>query len=238
MNSFFNDLEKQLSGMDGGNISAPLWLSGLEWGGADEKVTSEITRPTHEVHGYCVPYLSSGWKAENLNFYKWQFDQKIAKILCKAFEFQGGYKNYMKDHYCNFDSNEFKLNLFPLPCKNMNTWSEEHIELTKTKIKYHYQTHCSVSRFKLFNDLVKEFEPKVIVCFGQKYLEEYKMAFWSCNDNRIDYTEVLESVGVKNTLKILKANGLPILVIAPFLGRNLVANVELDKVGEIIKTYL
>tara|TARA_Y100000782_G_C10127121_1_gene241212 strand:- start:696 stop:1058 length:363 start_codon:yes stop_codon:yes gene_type:complete len=120
----------------------------------------------------------------------------------------------------------------------MNTWSEEHIELTKTKIKYHYQTHCSVSRFKLFNDLVKEFEPKVIVCFGQKYLEEYKMAFWSCNDNRIDYTEVLESVGVKNTLKILKANGLPILVIAPFLGRNLVANVELDKVVEIIKTYL
>ena len=64
------------------------------------------------------------------------------------------------------------------------------------------------------------------------------MAFWSCNNNRIDYTEVLESVGVKNTLKILKANGLPILVIAPFLGRNLVANVELDKVGEIIKTYL
>lgn len=59
MNSFYNDLTKQLSGMDGGNISSPLWLSGLEWGGADEKVTSEITRPTHEVHGYCVPHLSS-----------------------------------------------------------------------------------------------------------------------------------------------------------------------------------
>ncbi|TMO99741.1 hypothetical protein CWC14_04090 [Pseudoalteromonas sp. S3260] len=235
---FFNDLEKQLPGMDGGNINAPLWLSGLEWAGADEKVTLDITRPTHEVHGYCVPYLSSGWKAENLNFYKWQFDQKIAKILCKAFEFEGGYKNYMKDHYCNFDSNEFKLNLFPLPCKNMNTWSEEHIELTKTKIKYHYQTHCSITRFKLFNALVKQFQPKVVVCFGPKYVEEYKMAFWGDTYNENECAEERVFLGSKNELRILKGHGLPVLVLAPFLGRNLVANVELNNVGEIIKTYL
>lgn len=236
--SFFKQLKNQLPGVDGGNIRAKLWFSGLEWAGGDEAITLDVTRPVVDIDGLKVPYLSEEWKLANPNFYKWQFDQKIAKIICKAIDFESGYKKYMKDSYCNFDSNEFKLNLFPLPCKNISAWSDAHIELTKTKIKYHYQTYCSGTRFKLLSALVKKFEPKVIVCFGQRYLEEYKIAFWDCNQNSVNYREVLAPVGVKNTLKILIADGLPILIIAPFLGRNLVANAELDLVGETIKKYL
>jgi hypothetical protein len=64
------------------------------------------------------------------------------------------------------------------------------------------------------------------------------MAFWGDTYNESECTEERVFLGIKNELRILKANGLPVLVLAPFLGRNLVANVELNKVGEIIKTYL
>mgnify|MGYP004041394713 FL=1 len=90
----------------------------------------------------------------------------------------------------------------------------------------------------MFNALVKQFQPKVVVCFGPKYVEEYKMAFWSDTYNENECAEERVFLGSKNELRILKGQGLPVLVLAPFLGRNLVANVELNNVGEIIKTYL
>ncbi|QUI69601.1 hypothetical protein [Pseudoalteromonas sp. M8] len=238
MNSFYNRLTTSLIGMDGGNIKAPLWVSGLEWAGYDEEITSKVTRPTYEVDGHKVPYLSDEWKASTPNFYKWQFDQKVAKILCRAFDYQGEYKDYMKEKYCSSSSNEFKLNLFPLPCRNVNDWQKQHIELTSTKIKYHYQTHCSITRFFLFNQLVKQFNPKVVLCFGQRFIEEYKMAFCGAYDTNSFHLEEYKLGSGKSRVKILTSDIFPTLVIAPFLGRNLVANSELEELGSIIAKYL
>ena len=44
MNEFYTRLEKDLIGIDGGNITAPLWLSGLEWGTSDEGIIDCVTK--------------------------------------------------------------------------------------------------------------------------------------------------------------------------------------------------
>lgn len=49
MDDFYSSLERSLIGCDGGNIRAPLWFSGIEWGISDEKITSEMKRPTYAV---------------------------------------------------------------------------------------------------------------------------------------------------------------------------------------------
>ncbi|MBQ4838491.1 hypothetical protein [Pseudoalteromonas luteoviolacea] len=238
MNCFYKRLETSLAGMDGGNINAKLWFSGLEWAGKDEAITLEVTRPTYSENTLSVPYLSPDWKRKNPNFYKWQFDQKIAKIICRVLDYKGAYKEYMQDHYCNSNSNEFKLNLFPLPCNDLQSWDKEHIAITNTKIKYHYQTHCSNNRFKLFASLVKQYKPSVIVCFGTRFLEEYKMAFWGNGEPEMLSDERFKLSKGKNEIYIFKARRLPTLIICPFLGRNLVANIELEELGDIIKSIL
>jgi len=219
MNEFYTRLEKDLIGIDGGNITAPLWLSGLEWGTSDEGIIDCVTRPTYENADYIVPFLSSKWKSENSSLYKWQFDQKIAKILCHVFDYEGTYKEYMEKNYCDKESNEFKLNLFPLSAANMDEWTEKHINITQTKIKYHYKTYCSMFRFKLLHDLAIKFKPKVIVCFGPGHVEEFKMAFWGKN-HPSSQTKIEKMISDKNKLQILITENLPTLIIAPFLGRN------------------
>ncbi|PIW59955.1 hypothetical protein [Shewanella sp. CG12_big_fil_rev_8_21_14_0_65_47_15] len=237
MNDFYSSLENKLIGFDGGNISAPLWLSGLEWGTSDEEITDEITRPTYISSNYVVPHLSPEWKDNNPNFYKWQFDQKIAKILCHVFDFKGHYKEYMQNHYCDKNSNEFKINLFPLPAANIDSWLDDHVLLTKTKIKYHYKTYCANTRFKLLNDLVSQFKPQVIVCFGQGHTEEFKLAFWD-EEYSSQVNEQTVTISERNTIKILSSNHATKLIIAPFLGRNLTADIELNRIAEEVKNHL
>ncbi len=67
--------------------------------------------------------------------------------------------------------------------------------------------------------------PKLVDHYSDTYNES------ECAEERV-------FLGIKNELRILKVHGLPVLVLAPFLGRNLVANVELDKLGKTIKDYL
>lgn len=236
MDDFYSSLERSLIGCDGGNIRAPLWFSGIEWGTSDEKITSEMTRPTYSVSNYELPYLSKDWKKVNPGLLKWQFDQKISKILCNVFDYKGDYRDYMREKYCEVDSNEFKVNLFPLPAKNISEWSNEHIELTKTRIKYHYRTYCAHNRFKLLYVLVGKFKPKVIVCFGQSHLEEFKLAFWGSTSQ--SFKETKHEIGRRNSLSVLSSDNATKLVIAPFLGRNLTADSDLMEIAEVVKKII
>lgn len=237
MDDFYSSLERSLIGCDGGNIRAPLWFSGIEWGSSDERITSEMTRPTYAISNYAVPYLSKDWKNENPKLLNWQFDQKISKILCNAYDYNGDYRDYMRQKYCEADSNEFKVNLFPLPAINIDEWSVEHIELTKTRIKYHYQTYCAHHRFKLLHQLVKEFKPKVIVCFGRSFLEEFKLAFWGDGAPQ-SFKETKHEIGERNSLSVLSSDNATKLVIAPFLGRNLTADSDLMEIAEVVKRMI
>jgi hypothetical protein len=237
MIDFYTSLESNLIGFDGGNIRSPLWFSGLEWGSSDEKITANITRPTYSIANFDVPYLSKEWKGKTPQFFKWQFDQKIAKLLCRVFDFEGGYKEYMREKYCEVDSNEFKVNLFPLPAPQIDKWSAEHIELTKTRIKYHYQTYCAQYRFKLLHALVNEFKPKVIVCFGHGYMEEFKLAFWG-EGSPASLTETKFKIGERNIISVLSSNHATKLIVAPFLGRNLRANSDLEEIADIVKNII
>tara|TARA_R110002124_G_scaffold267375_1_gene434587 strand:+ start:3604 stop:4251 length:648 start_codon:yes stop_codon:yes gene_type:complete len=166
-----------------------------------------------------------------------KFDQKIAKLLCRIFDFGGCYKEYMREKYCEADLNEFKVNLFPLPAPQIDKWSTEHIDLTETRIKYHYQTYCAQYRFKLLNALVNEFKPKVIVCFGRGYIEEFKLAFWG-EGSPASLTEIEIKISELNIISVLSSNYATKLIIALFLGRNLTADRDLKEIAENIKNII
>ena len=143
----------------------------------------------------------------------------------------------MQKQYCDKNSNEFKVNLFPLPAANIDEWLDQHVELTKTKIKYHYKTYCAGHRFDLLNTLVNIYKPKIIICFGQGHEEEFKLAYWG-KDLPKSYTEEKIEISDRNNIKILSSDNPTKLFISPFLGRNLTADVELRKIAEVIKNHL
>ncbi|MCH1923967.1 hypothetical protein L9G74_05410 [Shewanella sp. C32] len=179
-----------------------------------------MTRPTYAMSNYLVPYLSKSWKSENPGLLKWQFDQKISKLSFYITDYEGHYRDYMRNKYCEADSSEFKVNLFPLPAKSIDEWSDAHIERTKTRIKYHYRTYCAQNRFKLLHALVDEFKPKVIVCFGQGYLEEFKLAFWGDGTPQ-SLKETKHEIGERNSISLFESDHATKPIVAPFLGRNL-----------------
>ena len=221
--------------MDGGNIKAPLWFCGIEWSSNGEAITDKITRDTYLVDELSVPYLSSKWKEAHSQYLKWQFDQKLSKIICEAIDYQGDYKSYLNSNFCDQKSNEFKLNLFPLAATDIKEWNEEHIRITGHRIKYHYMYQCAFSRFILFYRLVNLYHPKVIVCFGRTFLEEYFMAFMGDN---YKCSRKMIKLGLSTTIEVIEKQDHPVLLVCPFLGWGLNSDSKLRDLGKIIKSYL
>lgn len=232
--SFYNKIQSSLIGMDGGNIHASVWFCGIEWGTDEEKVIDYTTRDTYTENGLEIPYLSSQWKQNHPRLLNWQFDQKLAKIMCEVTQETNGYKEYLKTKYCDKNGNEFKLNLFPLPARNVEEWTQDHIKITGDCIKYHYYTHCAETRFKAFNKMINVYQPKVVVCFGSKFSEEYKLAF--LNDQQ-KYTQTSHKISNGNDIELIKAEGSPVILVCPFPGRKLNSDSDLKALGQIIRSH-
>ena len=88
-----------------------------------------------------------------------------------------------KEKFFTKDSNYLKLNLFPFNFPNTDNkhWDTKYIDLTGHKTKSKYEKWVWEERTKLFNDMVDNHSPKLIITFGankqKRYTELYKEAF-------------------------------------------------------------
>lgn len=148
---FFNSLENSIMDIDGGYIKSEVWFCGIEPGGAintdyvneyqakkhtvavNKILMNEDLLESHNIKNLMIPlFLDNIYETP-----KWVLDNYIAKIVSV-------FNNNNSKHF-NYDKNEdnvFKLNLFPLPAKDVDYWNKTHEEITGCTLKKEYYGKC------------------------------------------------------------------------------------------------
>jgi hypothetical protein len=182
---------KGYSGCDGGDIGCPespsIWVCGIEWGvgGSKEWLEKELESNTK------VPPLGYNNPEESLDCI---FNRQTMKLLCAI---DGGnadeYKSFAakKKPFVKSESGYFKMNLYPLSFKNTdhNLWEDYAPELTGFNSKNDYIQWCKENRFPFFSEITKKYKPKLIICFGKSYKEDFENAF--CRGSNEEHNEVI-----------------------------------------------
>jgi len=177
-NTAFSALAMSHYGHDGGNLAAPLWVSGIEWGGGISPVQllADIRNGPREAP------RSTVLQSERDKYAKYNFDRVWLKLLARSLGHSvTDYRNMLSEEVGALTATGpiLKLNLYPISFKNTyaGNWSKEFYELTGFPTKELYMAWVQTNRFKFFNDLVAKHRPKIIVCSGSSYKRDYLLAF-------------------------------------------------------------
>ncbi len=218
VNRDFENWACSFSGCDGGNLAAPLWFCGIEWGGgagADwlrKNIDSgAISQPSHiNVHQIEEQFA-------------YQFDQKLLKIYSVLTgEEASNYKAIsIKNGYLTKEGPIFKMNLYPVSFGNTSEdlWSRAHHEITGLATKSMYKALCQCKRFPMIKAWIQQASPKVVVCAGQTLYLEFIMAFCGIQEAH-DVKTKLTEVSIANRMIrwVMINDNKTLLVITPFFG--------------------
>lgn len=177
VNENFKKWALGFSGCDGGDIgsaqSPSVWLCGLEWGGGfkPEELADEFKDDVSEP--------SVGYKSHERNL-AYQYNIKAIKLLCAL----NGASDHVKFNetvkpFTQGAKGYFKLNLYPLAFKNTShsLWSEGFAKATGIENKSEYIRWIEQNRFPKLRAWAKERKPRLIICVGISYKNEFIAAF-------------------------------------------------------------
>lgn len=234
VNENFKKWALGFSGCDGGDIgsaqSPSVWLCGLEWGGGfkPEELADEFKDDVSEP--------SVGYKSHERNL-AYQYNIKAIKLLCALNEASDHVKfNETVKPFTQGAKGYFKLNLYPLAFKNTNhsLWSEGFAEATGLKNKGEYIRWIEQNRFPKLRAWAKERKPRLIICVGISYKNEFIAAFGG------EGAQVKEAVAGGKKFYYFKNEAGTIVAITYFLGNphGLNSDAAIKATGEKIAQIL
>lgn len=221
------------SGCDGGTIGSSknpaIWICGIEWGGGTD------------IEGL-KNFINQKWDSspdfgyddvKDLDFYP--YNRIVYKLLAVM-------KGYPIDDYKMFSQTEkpfvhnshssyFKMNLYPIPFINTDhsNWENGISKLTGFNSKQDYIDWCHENRFPVMKQWVQKYSPKMIICFGKTYTEEFNLAF---SDNNEPFViEPIEDI----VLQWKKNNNGTIIAVLPFpnaVNNGLKKNTSIELAGK------
>ena len=174
------------SGCDGGDPTAPIWLSGIEWGfgkspgqtdgeyeASLQKYYSEDLREDIGK-GAVQGHDEYSWAKHN----KYRFGQSVAKLYLAINGLP--VEQYREIGQLPGHHSLFKLNLYPIAFRyaDDSLWAKYGIqEITGMASKETYRTWCFLNRFPVISDLVKKHDPQLIIGMGITYLVDFFACF-------------------------------------------------------------
>ncbi|HDR14974.1 MAG TPA: hypothetical protein ENN79_05715, partial [Desulfobacteraceae bacterium] len=175
-----------LSGCDGGDPSAPVWISGIEWGYGKRRgqTDDEYEEAVSSYYSMNLPDEIAKGRYEPRGDYLWQehltypFGRSVAKLFMALNGL--GVENYNRIAEMDIDSKIFKLNLYPIAFRHAGDklWAKYHIgDLTGLDSKEVYRTWCFLNRFPFIAETVKRHNPKLIIGIGVTYLTDFFACF-------------------------------------------------------------
>jgi len=226
-NSRFAAFAKSHSGFQGGNPKSPVWVSGIEYGGALSG--NESFSPVESFPGIDQPE----WRK---NFLRYGFNRKLVKLLASIEgEKVRDYREFCEDRRVFAgDGLGLKLNLYPIQCRRAWAWSKAHAEITGFPTKTIYRGWCQAHRFPLFREWVGEYRPKIIIGSGHSHDEDFALAF--CRDQEEFFAEPERfKIGRHRIIQRSIWGGKTILFTLPFLGPGgLMSDKDIDAFGRAI----
>lgn len=232
-----------LSGCNGGDPKAKIWISGIEWGlGSDKNNIDDyyLRRLPEEISKGAYTPPIDGYDLRNLVKYK--FDASVAKLYCaiKGYE-PKNYKNIIKTMN---GSEIFKANLYPIAFRNTNQelWKKYKLdEVTGFKEKHLFKTWCFLNRFPAISKTISKDSPKLIICTGIGYITDF-FACYAGNGNINKSINSGELDGKRRYCWAKLNNGSLLVVIPFFLGHSGLNSDKLkkemgDKIRDLMHKY-
>lgn len=169
----FSKWARGFSGCDGGNLNGEIWICGIEYSAGDTEASlkEELSR---DVSSPPLP------RDNPKDFLNWRYNQSILKMLCALAGSNEHYKEFFaSQREFGPESNYFKLNVYPLAFKSVkqSLWTRWHAELTGFNIKNDCLDWCRANRFSWLRTLVEKHRPKLVLCTGADYREDFFEAF-------------------------------------------------------------
>lgn len=200
-----------------GNRAAPVWLCDV----SPHTVSTPLATPL-------IPWREPAvWDAEfrkrNKNeMLRWGGHQKAARIMASSrnadSDVSVDWESYYWSQLYARSGNEFRLSLFPLPTGTgaSRCWRTSHLDQPALNPQNRYLDLCRHGdRFSFIAALRKRMAPKVIVCFGPRYADDFQTAFGFVGTPASEM--VLQPADLPKRLQVFtKADST--LVIAPLLG--------------------
>lgn len=186
VNPDFRKWACSLSGCDGGDPHAPIWLSGIEYGYAKSRGQSKedyeaaITDyyvnelPREMALGPHEPKGSFNWH----DYMTGQFNLPTTKLFTAIHG--NSVESYARIYEEVDDVRFFKLNLYPVAFRYADSylWDKYKIaESTGLENKDAYRTWCLVNRFPVVAQKVTDYNPELIIGVGIGYLADFFVCF-------------------------------------------------------------
>jgi len=248
-NDLFISWASSFSGCDGGDIGSPnmpsIWYCGIEWGGGHEnnkeKLLDILSKPVAsppEGYGDCVDkkgILHPSWKWNLDYIFNWQAVKLLSVLL-------GGYvrdyKRFAEEvkPFTKGGSGYFKMNLYPLAFKNTSNahWGEGFAQATEFEHKNDYIEWVRKNRLPVMRHWAKKYRPKVIICTGITYANDFCAAFAE-GFSQLN-KEVIED---RELYWLINEDGCFVFVIPFMVNRfGLTRNAAIQAFGERMKTIV
>lgn len=114
---------------------------------------------------------------------------KIYDIMSKIVaEPQADWKTYRNGRLFQKGSNEFQMNLYPLG-KKTTEWNSEYEKIFGFRDADDYISTVREQRFPLLRKFRDDHKPKVTICFGSTYTDDFINAFGLENENHIQIAD-------------------------------------------------
>ena len=224
------------SGCDGGDIGSAerpaTWFCGIEWGGSRD--ASHLAQDI--AHDVSHPPLGYAHWERNLAY---RYNQQASKLLATIAGHPVAHaRQFLQEAqpFCQ-NSGYFKLNLFPVAFKDTNhaRWHADYTAVTGLTTKQDYLDWCRQHRLAALRAKAAEHRPRLIVCVGKTYVQDFKLAFL---DNHTVHMQRKPIAGLE-LLHKRNAEGALVVVLPFMINRNgLTRNSAIQEFGDRIAQLL
>lgn len=230
------------TGMEGGNPEAALWVcdgAPLSTGmPLADTFQSRLTAPAWDAefrqrHARTMP--------------RWQTHYRIARVMAaaRASTLPPGRspidaQEYFARHLYAPHGWDFKLNLYPLPDRPdaAQPWTRTFGEQPELRSKAAYVRLCREGgRFRFLGALRRKYQPRVLLCLGERYQRDYLRAFgfWGI----LPQEAILQPADRPWRLQVYQHEGTALVLTPSFGGANgLSSDVLLDALGTMLSQWM
>ncbi|MCX5751368.1 MAG: hypothetical protein NT099_06855 [Candidatus Saganbacteria bacterium] len=222
-----------------GNINAPYWFCGIEYGGKD-KESRKDNYFRDEYNKYInqdrPDYVNEDFKNKYPDYKNWPVWRKIAKLVLFIKGDATNSLEYHKDKLFNGKGDTFLMNLYPLDfARHDDAFDNLDIQATGLKNRDEYALWCRLNRFPKLRELFLKSKAKCLVCYSKRNKMDFLSIFQVNDINK----ESVSSIDINDSsITCFQVNGKWVFLI-PFLGQGgLMSDDSLKKLGELIRSKI
>lgn len=229
-------------GMEGGNPAAAVWVCDRNPQPWTESLVAPLGPRKHPG-----AWDDAFRKRHRDSMDRWQSHQKIARVMSAARsethqrpESECDWRHYFEEHLYAPSGAEFKLSLFPLPLQLVGDtpWSRAFRGQPALVPKQRYVDLCRTgSRFRFIAEIRARWRPKVVLCLGERHIQDYVDAFQLKHAKCSRY--ILQPADLAKTLHVMEHDGTVWIVCPALAGASgLTSDVLLEAMGRYIAQWL